>query len=176
MKSCIVSQDALLTSPKSRRLPQRLKFRFGSHKCGETSAFPMICVSSRITQLISNSSAGVIVDRCDISTRQLVTPELSNSLSIAKLLRCCSPLPARKVGQKRSAALRTLRRFSAVIKKSTAAGRKLAGRPGSNGELYTSGGLLSDRRLIFRPYIRAPPPPRENKQLLSQEKPSEMSY
>lgn len=34
---------------------------------------------------------------------------------------------------------------------------------------------MSDRGFKFRPCLRAPPPPRENKQLLSQEKPSEMS-
>lgn len=106
-------------APPAPPLTRRGKFhaanqRSGSPKwpnryCEKPTSFLMIRVSSRISQLVSSTPAGVAVDRCDIRTRQLVTPELSNSLSIAKLLRCRPPLPTREVGQKRSAALGSLR-------------------------------------------------------------------
>lgn len=130
------SQHQMWTIPK---MPDRRRFSWWSGRVGHNQA-------ARFRQF------RVIVDRCDINTQQLVAPKLSNSLSIAKLLRCGLTLPARKVRWERSAAPGSQRGFTAVIKRTMLQGGSWWGDEGWNGEFYGSGGRFCRRRA--RTYVR----------------------
>lgn len=117
MKSCVILRDAgrSCCSANFTHITAASKSRFGSHQWHQWHQCS--CEQTPAAEAPTSSPSLLLELPSTAATRQLATPELSNSLSIAKLLRCRLPPPSRKVGQRRSAALRTRRRFSAVIKK-----------------------------------------------------------